>query len=811
LLEFIIFGRGGAILLVPVVKEITKGLGDSMHKKILVLPIIFVFLFTFIFSYSANADAAKAQVTSMTVGSSLAAGKTTTISALATSPNQTLFKYHLGDRKTDTWTVLKDYSTSSSLTWTPQKEGSYRLVVHVKDSKSTSSYDSYIFEDITVTSGITKAKVSSMTVGSPLVIGSSTIVKASASSPNQTLYKYHLGDKATDEWTVLKDYTTSSSYSWVPKKEGEYRVVVHVKDSKSSALYDSYTFKDVVVSSAYSAAAKSLTVNEKAYVGYTENIVGSAESTSTALYKFFLNNRDTGEWITLQDYASNAKQTFTPQKPGNYRIVMHVKDANSSKDYDSYLFQDISVKNLSKATIEKFQTTNEMFINPANVIKTIANSDNTALYKYIVKHPDQTWETIQEFSPNGEITWKPSKTGDYRIVVHVKDSYSKNTYDNYDFKDVKVTEYPVADYQEFTTDRPSYSNQPTQISHVAKSSVSGLYKTVVRNQSTGDEKVLQNFDSRTKISWTPSSVGNYLITVYAKDQYSQKSYDDMYQKEISVSQVPKASFNSFAMNGTAFYTDKTYPVTASASSLNGALYKFIVKDETTGQWTTLRDYSINGTLNWVPKYKGKYRIVVHVKDRYSDAVYNDFEFKDVTVTKITKVVIDAGHGGSDPGAVGSNKTHEADLTLDISKRVVQMLNSREDFITLATREADKFVSLDDRVKFANSQNADLFMSIHYNSSTSKDAHGTETYIYHNSDPLFGQIVHKHLIAATGLRDRGLKKAGFAVIKNTKMPAALVEIAFISNPNEEKLANTAAFKDKVSRALANALIEYSNLR
>jgi N-acetylmuramoyl-L-alanine amidase len=103
------------------------------------------------------------------------------------------------------------------------------------------------------------------------------------------------------------------------------------------------------------------------------------------------------------------------------------------------------------------------------------------------------------------------------------------------------------------------------------------------------------------------------------------------------------------------------------------------------------------------------------------------------------------------------------------------------------------------------------MSIHYNSSTSKEAHGTETYIYYNSDPLFGQIIHKHLIAATGLRDRGLKESGFYVIKNTRMPAALVEISFVSNPTEENLANTAAFKDKVSRALANALIEYSNLR
>jgi N-acetylmuramoyl-L-alanine amidase len=794
-----------------VVKEIKKGLGDSMRKKIICLPFIFVFLFTFIYSQSANADISKAQVTSMTIGSPLVVGKSVTINAAATSPNQTLFKYHFGDRNTDTWTVLKDYSTSTSFTWTPKKEGTYRLVVHVKDSKSTAPYDSYIYKDIVVTSGITKAQVSSLSVGNPLVIGSSTIVKAAATSANQTLYKYHLGDKSTDEWTILKDYSTSSSHTWVPKKEGTYRLVVHVRDSKSTAAYDSYMFKDIVVSSAYSATAKSLVANEKMYVGYPENITGYTESTSTALYKFFLNNKDTGEWIKLQEYQNNSKVSITPQKPGNYRIVMHVKDEKSSKDYDSYLFKDIVVKNLSKATIEAFQTTSEMFINPSNVIKTTAKSDNTALYKYIVKHPDQTWETVQEFSPNGEITWKPSKTGDYRIVVHVKDSYSKNTYDNYMFKDVKVTEHPVADYQEFTTDRPSYLKQQTQISHVAKSSISPQFKTVVRNQATGEETILQNFDSRTKISWTPSSLGNYLITVYAKDQYSQKAYDDSYQKTVSVNQVPEARFSSFTMNGSAFYTDKTYPVSAAASSSNGALYKFIVKDETTGKWTTLRDYSINGTLNWVPKYKGKYRIVVHVKDRYTDATYDDYRFKDLTVTKITKVVIDAGHGGSDPGAVGSKGTHEADLTLDISKRVVQMLNNRSDFIGLATRETDKFVSLGDRVDFANSQNADLFMSIHYNSSTSKEAHGTETYIYYNSDPLFGQIIHKHLIAATGLRDRGLKESDFYVIKNTRMPAALVEISFVSNPTEENLANTAAFKDKVSRALANALIEYSNLR
>lgn len=783
-----------------------------MRNKISILSILFVFMFMSVYHPKVDASLAKGQVTSLTVGTPLTAGKAISISSAAKSSNQALYKFHVQDKKSGTWTVIKDYSSISSTTWTPKTEGSYRVVVHVRDSKSNASYDSYTYKDVVVNSGISKAKVSAMTVGNPLVIGSSTIVKATASSHNEPLYKYLLGNRTTNEWTVLKDYSTSSSYSWVPQKEGTFRVVVHVKDSKSTASYDSYDYRDVGVSSAYTAFAKSLNVKKMAYVGYKETISGSAESTSHALYKFFLNNRDTGEWITLQEYASNSKLSYTPPKPGNYRIVMHVKDEKSKKDYDHYRFEDITIKNLSKAEVDPLQTTEDLFLNPANVISATAKSDNTALYKFIVKHPDQTWETLQEFSPNGKITWKPSKLGDYRVVVHVKDSYSKNTYDNYTFKDVEVKEHPTADYQEFKTDRAFYyANQTTKITHVAKSSITAQYKTVVKNQATGVETVLQNFDSKSQINWTPNKTGIYLVKVYAKDQYSPKAYDDFYEKTLTVTEAPKAKLTTFAMNATAFYSNKTYPVTAAASSSNGALYKFTVKDEATGKWTILKDYSMISTYNWVPKYKGKYRMVVHVKDRYSNAAYDDYEFKDVTVTKITKVVIDAGHGGSDPGAVGSNKTHEADLTLDISQRVVKMLNEQSDFIGLTTRDTDKYVTLSDRVAFANSQNADMFMSIHYNSSTSKDAHGTETYIYYNSDPTFGKIIHKHLIAATGLRDRGLKESNFYVIKNTKMPAALVEIAFVSNPTEEKLANTTAFKDKVSRALADALIEYAYLR
>lgn len=169
------------------------------------------------------------------------------------------------------------------------------------------------------------------------------------------------------------------------------------------------------------------------------------------------------------------------------------------------------------------------------------------------------------------------------------------------------------------------------------------------------------------------------------------------------------------------------------------------------------------------------------------------------------VVIDAGHGGKDTGAIGATGDNEKDLTLSIANLVTSDLQ-KDGVKVIETRDDDSYPTLQDRVDLANNSNANLFLSIHMNSFL-PSAHGTETWYDTPQSADFANTLHSHLIAATGFTDRGVKSTGYYVIKNTKMPSSLVEVGFITNPTENSQLLNADFQQKVAKALADAINEY----
>ncbi len=167
------------------------------------------------------------------------------------------------------------------------------------------------------------------------------------------------------------------------------------------------------------------------------------------------------------------------------------------------------------------------------------------------------------------------------------------------------------------------------------------------------------------------------------------------------------------------------------------------------------------------------------------------------------VVIDPGHGGEDSGAVGPRGLKESTVVLDIGKRILKQLT---DVPVILTRARDEYVPLRRRVELANAYNARCFVSIHCNSSKSPSANGTETYCF-RADGIYGELarrVHNSLVKALGRRDRGVKTGTFYVLTRTLMPAILVELAFISNPEEEKLLRTSVFRAKAATAIVSGI-------
>jgi N-acetylmuramoyl-L-alanine amidase len=220
--------------------------------------------------------------------------------------------------------------------------------------------------------------------------------------------------------------------------------------------------------------------------------------------------------------------------------------------------------------------------------------------------------------------------------------------------------------------------------------------------------------------------------------------------------------------------------------------------------------------------------------------------------KVKRVVIDAGHGGHDTGALGPNGLQEKDLVLDVALRLQKLIKQQLPEIDIVmTRSKDEFISLEERTAIANSQTADLFISIHANSGQSLEASGIETYYLsikaskeelevaarenasttrnaHDLQALlqkivledkileskdFAHVVQQNLV--TGLNkidkmaglDRGVKKAPFIVLVGANMPSVLSEISFVSNPQQAKLLQTEGFRQNIAQALFNGVNSY----
>ncbi len=174
------------------------------------------------------------------------------------------------------------------------------------------------------------------------------------------------------------------------------------------------------------------------------------------------------------------------------------------------------------------------------------------------------------------------------------------------------------------------------------------------------------------------------------------------------------------------------------------------------------------------------------------------------------VVIDPGHGGPDPGAIGIGGIRETDVVLEVSKIVKNLLSEKGIKVKL-TRKNEVDLDLSRRVSFANNTDADIFVSIHANASRGKrrDINGLETFYFRGwRGKLLAKRIQKQILRVSpGSPDRGVKQGRFYVIKNTRMPAALVEIGFLTGRLDARRLEKNAHRKRIAYAIAKGILEY----
>lgn len=173
------------------------------------------------------------------------------------------------------------------------------------------------------------------------------------------------------------------------------------------------------------------------------------------------------------------------------------------------------------------------------------------------------------------------------------------------------------------------------------------------------------------------------------------------------------------------------------------------------------------------------------------------------------IVVDAGHGGKDTGALGRGGMNEKDLVLSIGREVIRQLEARGATV-IATRSSDRFIELEDRAKIAERSKADLFVSIHADSApNNKDASGFAVFIYNQASLQSQKAAYAILgaIKRAGLETRGIYRGNLKVLREHSRPAVLIECGFLTNANDRRLLNDSAYRQRLASLIVEGIADY----
>lgn len=169
----------------------------------------------------------------------------------------------------------------------------------------------------------------------------------------------------------------------------------------------------------------------------------------------------------------------------------------------------------------------------------------------------------------------------------------------------------------------------------------------------------------------------------------------------------------------------------------------------------------------------------------------------------TTIVIDAGHGGHDRGGIAGQRVSEKDMTLDVAQRLRAILQSYG-YRTVMTRDSDVFIPLGTRVAIANSYSDAIFVCVHFNATPRRAASGIETYFYSSQSLALASAIHYYVAGGAPSANRGVRRRGFYVLRNTRIPSVLVECGFLTNPTEASYAQNAGYRQKLALEIAHGI-------
>jgi N-acetylmuramoyl-L-alanine amidase len=749
-----------------------------------------------------------------------ATGKQQIFTVSASGGTSLLYQFHIYNYQTKLWTVATDYTAESALNWTFADAGKYQVMCFVKDKTSAGQYDKAAYSEVTAAKP--SITLSGMTPSSLTTYkGKQETFAVSASGGTSLLYQYHIYNYQTKLWTVATDYTASPSMKWTFGDTGKYQVMCFVKDAGSAKPYDAVAYCEASVTIQPVASSGMTPSSLTTYKGKQETFSVSASGGTSLLYQYHIYNYQTKLWTAATDYTASPAMKWTFGDTGKYQVMCFVKDAGSAKPYDAVAYCEASVtiqpvtsSGMTPSTLTTYKGKQETF-------SVSASGGTSLLYQYhIYNYQTKAWSMVQDYSLNSTLKWTFSATGTYQIMCFIKDASSSKQYDAAAYCESIVTAPPVSingiSPSQLTT---TVGGQAT-IKVSASGGTSLLYQFHIYNYQTQTWSAATDYTTSPSLNWTFKAKGKYQILCYVKDKTSISKYDKTSICEAVVNEnSTTVTMNTTSPTELSTTMGDIETFTVNPGTIASPLFQFHIYNYKTQTWSMVQDYGTSPSLSQAFDTAGRYQVMCFVKEKTSLKQFDKVAYCEVIagsakVNGSYTVVIDAGHGGTDSGAVGVTGVYEKNVNLPVALKVGALLKEAGVNVVY-TRTTDVAATLQARCDAANNSGATYLVSLHSNAvDYGSSVSGVET-LYDTTDPdslKLATAIQNALIKELGAVNRGLKDGNWLYLvnhTNSSCAVVLAELGFLTNSTEESMLITESYQDRCALALANAIVSCLN--
>ena len=491
------------------------------------------------------------------------------------------------------WTVVKDFGTTSVMTFKPKSTGVYVVRIKAKDAGNRVTYKDY---ELTVTPALKNlSDVSDTTV----MMGESIDVIGYAEG-GEAPYEFEMSYKKStlNNWTVLQTYSTNPVVKFTPKSVGTYGIKIKVRDYSGKVLVK--TINVTAVSALKGTGTVSPT---KADLG-SAFTVKCAATGGVAPYQYKVDYKKSGaaSWMSAQAFSTNATVKITPQSVAYYEVQVTVKDARGKLAYQIFNIRTLqALANNSTISAEKITLGGYAVVN-------MKASGGEGMYKYAVSYKSAsatTWTAVQAFTVNKTVSIQPKTSGTFSIRTTVKDAGGKTAIKTFTLKVVSRL------YNQSTISASKITLGKTVTVNCKATGGEGSYKYLVKYRKKGTTSWLngQDYSTNASVTITPQAAVEYEGYVKVKD-----AGGTVVEKTFEFT-VVKPLVNESTLSASTVKRLNSITVKCKASG-GEDYYKYTVLQKRSGvsNWTTIQSYNANPDVVFTPQYSGTYTIQVKVKD-----------------------------------------------------------------------------------------------------------------------------------------------------------------------------------------------------